>query len=191
MNLKIYYHGIPDSLKELCFNLSKVNDYTGEPYASCPPHSLDIQYDKDIFMKEGLKTINGRKLGIYQIPINTIFIYISRINRLYCLKIRDNFCDSIISEEQKQEMLAEYSDIRDILNTESDHASAYSISTSANTTTASNPVISESFTNMKEGFQGNREMIDGKVKFSGSVSNILKDYTNTFEEKNKPSKLYR
>ena len=77
-------------------------------------------------------------------------------------------------------MLAEYSDIRDILNTESDHASAYSISTSGNTTTASNPVISESFTNMKEGFQGNREMIDGKVKFSGSVSNILKDYTNTF-----------
>ena len=172
--------GIPDSLKELCFNLSKVNDYTGETYASCPPDSLDIQYDADVFMKEGIKTINGRKLGIYQIPINTIFIYISRINRLYCRKIRDNFCDSIISEEQKQEMLAEYSDIRDILNTESDHASAYSISTSGNTTTASNPVISESFTNMKEGFQGNREMIDGKVKFSGSVSNILKDYTNTF-----------
>ena len=171
---------IPDSFNEMCFNLNKVNDYTGETYLSCPPYSLDVQYGVDIFMREGLKTENGIQLGIYQIPINSIKIHISRINRFYCKKIRDNFCDSIISDTNMNEMNKEYGSIRDVLNAESDHASSHSISTSNNTTNTVNADINESFTTMKEGFEGNRHMIDGKVKFSGSVSNILKDYTNSF-----------
>ena len=182
---------VPDNLTEFCYNLTKVNSYTGKTYESCPSYSIDIDYANDIFFKNGLKRLDGRTLGIYQTPINSILIYMSRLNRIYCLNIKHKLCPSIISESELAEMNAEYDSVRDLLNEQSDHASAHSISTSNNTTTASNAgIINESFTNMKEGFEGNRHMIDGKNKFSGSVSNILQDYTNVFGGKEQTLQQY-